>query len=824
MTMKKFRLIYTLLAVAMLSTACEDEPVSKVTPAADGSEIIFGGRAGFENSNPESRTIYSGETYTYNNVTYERIDWIEGDKIEIYCPEANNGPSAHYNITGFKANDENAGNTNKGSDYAYLTRIEDTALQWNGNGVHNFYAMYPSNNMFVNSDGSLPTVAQGIQLSTQSDTVIVKGIVPTSQSGEITVTEGNYTIAPNMKYAYMVAKSTATRNDGSVGLSFVPIVTAVEIELKVPASDNDIHPVSIAEIQVSGNGIAGEFTADLTNWAGTYPTCTNIGAGQGTIQISTWVDNKPITINEGKSITFTVFMRPGADPNNLKVSYSPTGSGYVNKSLQNVVIPRNLKTCIRNLYLPATYDEDTQITIDASKWMSQLAADAPMKGLSLPGTGGTFSYNYDSDNSDWYKQQTINFDEQWKLGIRAFEIVSDRPTSGSTSLGSQNVKCNKVSMGTTVLKVLQKLLTKVKDNPSETAVLILTYQPEGNSPNRNGAAYATSLLKMYDDLTGDQKAQIIQYTPDLTLGQARGNVMIFCRINQRDEKDNGGDNAFTEASTTLSGTNITLIDGCGTGKDRWGARGYKVNGVNAKDIGSNSDGETSNSVDYWMGFDRSGSGNLFNPTYTYTARNYESNVSRGELNFAFNTNYTLITCWYQEWARVVDLQHLGVTSDKYYEVSNTCRWYESYSEKVEAAEKTFDMAISGSYPNYIFINSLCGYLVDKSIATSYKRYLDGEWTNTPGGGAGNIKALADKINVSFYQHVLSSGYEQKTGPTGIVMMDYVSNTPNTNVEFDGSYYLPGVIIANNFKGNLPTNPNGGGGSGSGSDEGDEEEG
>ena len=820
MTMKKFRLIYTLLAVAMLSTACEDEPVSKVTPAADGSEIIFGGRAGFENSNPESRTIYSGETYTYNNVTYERIDWIEGDKIEIYCPEANNGPSAHYNITGFKANDENAGNTNKGSDYAYLTRIEDSALQWNGNGVHNFYAMYPSNNMFVNSDGSLPTVAQGIQLSTQSDTVIVKGIVPTSQSGEITDTVGNYTIAPNMKYAYMVAKSTATRNDGSVGLSFVPIVTAVEIELKVPDSDNDIHPVSIAEIQVSGNGIAGEFTADLTNWAGTYPTCTNIGAGQGTIQISTWVDNKPITINKGKSITFTVFMRPGADPSNLKVSYSPTGSGYVNKSLQKVVIPRNLKTCIRNLYLPATYDKNTQITIDASKWMSQLAADAPMKGLSLPGTGGTFSYNYARENSEWYKQQTINFDEQWKLGIRAFEIVSDRPSRfGSTSLGSQNVKCNKVSMDTTVLEVLQKLLTKVKDNPSETAVLILTYQPEGGWPNRNGAEYAKSLREMYDGLTVDQKAQIIQYTPDLTLGQARGNVMIFCRINQRDERDNGdnGENdAFTQASTTLNGTNITLIDGCGTGKDRWGARGYKVKRNKAYDAANTSD--SNKSVDYWMGYEISG---IFPPTYE--ARDYDNNVSKGDFDFAFNTNDTRITCWYQEWARVVDLQHLGVTSGNFFEVSNTCRWYESYSEKVEAAEKTFDMAISGSYPNYIFINSLCGYLVDKSIATSYKRYLDGELTSTPGGGAGNIKALADKINVSFYQHVLSSGYEQKTGPTGIVMMDYVSNTPNTNVnDFDGSYYLPGVIIANNFKGNLPTNPNGG--SGSGSDEGDEEEG
>ena len=580
----------------------------------------------------------------------------------------------------------------------------------------------------------------------------------------------------------------------------------------MPASDKDIHPVSIAEIQVSGNGIAGEFTADLTNWAGTYPTCTNIGAGQGTIQISTWVDNKPITINKGKSITFTVFMRPGADPSNLKVSYSPTGSGYVNKSLKNVVIPRNLKTCIRNLYLPATYDENTQITIDASKWMSQLAADAPMKGLSLPGTGGTFSYNYDSKNPDWYKQQTINFDEQWKLGIRAFEIVSDRPSSADESLGSQYVKCNKVSMGITVLEVLQKLLTKVKDNPSETAVLILTYQPEGNSPNRDGAAYATSLWKMYDDLTGDQKAQIIQYTPYLTLGQARGNVMIFCRINQRDEKDNGGDDAFTKASTTLTGTNITLIDGCGTGKDRWGARGYKVKRNKAYDAANTSD--SNKSVDYWMGYERSG---ILNPKYT--ARDYDNNVSKGDFDFAFNTNDTRITCWYQEWARVVDLQHLGVTSGKFYEVSNTCRWYESYSEKVEAAEKTFDMAISGSYPNYIFINSLCGYLVDTNIESSYTPFTG---SNT-GGIAGNIKALADKINVSFYQHVLSSGYEQKTGPTGIVMMDYVSNTPNTNVnDFDGSYYLPGVIIANNFKGNLPTNPNGG--SGSGSDEGDEEEG
>ena len=60
--------------------------------------------------------------------------------------------------------------------------------------------------------------------------------------------------------------------------------------------------------------------------------------------------------------------------------------------------------------------------------------------------------------------------------------------------------------------------------------------------------------------------------------------------------------------------------------------------------------------------------------------------------------------------------------------------------------------------------------------------------------------------------------EQTTGPTGVVMMDYVNNAPAENVEYDGSYYLPGVIIANNFKfgsgngGNTtPENPGQGGG-------------
>lgn len=294
--------------------------------------------------------------------------------------------------------------------------------------------------------------------------------------------------------------------------------------------------------------------------------------------------------------------------------------------------------------------------------------------------------------------------------------------------------------------------------------------------------------------------------------------MIFCRINQKDENDNGdtADNtAFELATETLAGTNITLIDGCGTGKDRWGSRGYKVNGNVAYDALHVND--NTRSVDYYL----TQTGNIFNwqwPDWSLVTKPVAQN---GDLNFEFKTNYSDVICWYQEWARVVPESLIG--SSGYYVVNRTAqadyRWYESYNEKVAAANETFNMAISDKYSSYVFINSLCGYLVDSNISSSYTPYTGG-FQLEPGGIAGNIKGLADKLNPAFYQYVLSAGMEQTTGPTGIVMMDYVTNTPTEGVDYDGSYYLPGVIIANNFKHGSGNGSNTGGGNQGNQGEGD----
>jgi len=844
--MKKIYMLSALMCASVFSfTGCIEETFENPVPANDGDEIVFGARAGFENRGTDTKTIYAGgggfvaenDFYSANGKKFERIDWIDGtDRIQISCPEAGGVNPAHYLI-----NDKNEQDNGK-NDFAYLTKTGNSSLQWNGDGVHHFYAMYPSSEMF-NTDQS--TLAQGIKMSGTT----LYGTVPGAQTPvSITQVGDDWIAAPDMKYAYMAARSTAKRSDGSVSLSFVPIVTAVQIQLTLTGTN--IHPVSIGEIQVVGDGIAGNFTADLavpsndseitattaeyTGWptSKAYPKCTNEGAGVGIIQVPVWVNNKPIELTAGQSLIFTVFLRPGADYTNLKVNYSPTGSGYIGKTMGSsdikLTIPRNLKTVIKGFKLPAISKDQGQITIDASKWMSQLAGETAMKKLSIPGTGGSFSYNYNSSNPGWYKQQTLTLDEQWAAGIRAFEIISDRPSTATTTLGTQDLKCNLVSMGITVIEVLEDLLEKTastpegETGPTECAVLILTYQPEGNSPNRNGASYATSLKAMYDGLTDTQKAQIIQYKPDLTLAQAKGKVMIFCRINQKDERDNGDTtekSAFELATSTLSGTNITLIDGCGTGKDRWGSRGYKVNGNVAYDAANT--GDSNKSVDYYLTQTDTGLASWSWPDWSNVTKPVAAN---GDLNFGFTTNYSDVVCWYQEWARVVPESLIG--SNGWYQINGGSlfgaqlaahkRWYESYNEKVAAAKETFNMAISDTYPSYVFINSLCGYLVDPSIESSYTIFTG---SNT-GGIAGNIKGLADKLNPAFYQYVLSAGMEQTTGPTGIVMMDYVTNTPTEGVEYDGSYYLPGVIIANNFKHGSGNGSNTGGGNQGNQGEGD----
>ena len=821
--MKKIYMLSALLCASLFSiTSCVEENFETPTPANDGDEIVFGARAGFET--PGTKTVYAGEAgyYEDNGKKFERIDWLdEQDAIQIFCPEADGPNPSHYTVYDAKAH-----GTQK--DYAYLSKNGESSLRWNGDGVHHFYAMYPSSDMFTADQA---TLAQGIVM----DGTILRGTVPGAQAPiSIECTDGvNWIAQPNMKYAYMAARSTAIRTDGSVSLTFVPIVTAVQIQLTLASDCLADHTISIAELQVEGNGIVGNFYADLSEdaWTGTYPNCVNDGAGNGIVQIPMWKDQKPITITPGQTLTFTVFLRPGADYQNLKVSYSPTGAGYLGKTIGDatnpVALPKNLKTVIKGVKLPARRAEtDEEITIDASKWMTQVADEIEFKKLSIPGTGGSFSYKGSSE--DFRSQHTnMTISQQWKAGIRAFEIISDRPSSGSTALSTTNVTCNKQSVGMTVGVAIDSIHVQLQKNPNECAVLIFTYQPKGNSPRRNATDYAKSLAAWYKNCT--YKDQFKLYEPSLTLGQVRGKILVLVRLNQRDEAESG---TFDGAISAINDQNcpFLLIDGCGTSKDKWGARGYTI----TTDAGTIVAPDISNDADVYVE-------NYMKSSYIDPTTH--ANVRRGEMNFAYNTNTsvdvngtpTSVKCWYQEWARVIP-ENLYIASGRWSWSSYPATyWFESYSEKLSNAVETFKMAISDLYPSYVFVNTLSGYMATEATKGDPTYSLVPSVGGAYGGDGGDIDALATKLNADFYKEVLAAGMEQTTGPTGIVVMDYVSNTPNSSVEYDGAYLLPGVIIANNFKhgsgngSNTPVTPGEGGGNGGGNNTetpggGDEEDG
>lgn len=844
MVMKRNYIYIALLCASLFTlTGCVEENLEPIKPAQVGDEIIFGVRAGFEDSAPETKTEYGGKEseYVHGGKTYERINWVAGDMVEIYSPEAaNNLQSFHYTVTKSGtderpepgANEENPTVTEHLKDYAYLTRYGDAGIQWGSAETHHFYAMYPSSVMWTANADPAVTIASGVFMDyDKNGSPIVNGIIPITQNPTKPIYEsssGHWVVPADMKYAYMVAKGEATKEEASVALTFVPIVTALEVELELDPAGEDqaVDDVKIGYVQVVGSGIAGAFTADLSEWpANGYPKCSNSEGGTDVITIDVRNTNQELlTISGGGSLTFTVFLRPGADIKDLNVSFFD-GTRFIGKNLKDANIPMNLKTRIVDLRLPKKV---TNLPIYSDKWMDRISGTVEMKTLSLPGTGNSFSYEYNSTNRKYYATQSrdMTIDKQWNLGIRAFEIVSNRgnySNNRAVNLGNENVECNKTSVGITVRDALKQIIAKVrptnnKADWTETAVVILTYQPHGQSRSRNAAYYAQSLSQLYDEIAEEYDEIFSLFTPSTKLEDVRGKILLLCRINQMHEGETSGNTGtnttiaraqtnYNTAKTTIGTRNIVLIDGCGTGKDKWGARGYTVNtapnsanntilpvlNMDCKTSEINTENETFSFVEQYMDNENEWRTYVNTPTWTNTLYN----ENEGNVDFTYSTNQTSFSCWFQEWARVSNgggdrgseeyFRH-SRASGNYTEAN--IYWFNSYNEKLANAAYTFNKSINDNSQTLIYINWLGGYLIDQGVSGGITRYYSD--ANRYGGDGGDVQGLAAKLNPDFMRIVENSGWENKTGPAGIVMIDYVGAT-------EGAELLPGTILMNNFR-------------------------
>ena len=612
--------IFTLIAgLALVLSGCQDDDFGKkYEPAKVGDKIILGGTSGYAE---EGRTQYGEKG---NGAT--PIKWYNGDQVRIYSAEANIN-----------------GSTDKYSDYAVvevgssvstkLTAINSEAsLQWGDASEHTFYGVYPTPGQ-LEASGDTESNLSSSSLSLVGNKVT--GYLPSNQapkSGQSYVQEsnGNYIIHPAMRYAYMVAKNTATINDGAVTLTFRPIVTAVEItvinksrDIK-DGKDGEIFPIkNIQAFSVSSNSvICGNFETTINNITSDDDNSNDFTTKVKSEETSFKTVFIPIFDTKGnpgitelgaeKSVTFTAFMmlEDGQDLSALTVNIhteSGVKSGQIKRDKEGeIIIQAEKKNFLTNI--PHNIGVRSE-SLKGSNWVSHIPVeqeDMPVSSLSIPGAGGAASGTKNTAGAfvipDTYRQQNLSVTELWNQGVRCFEFAVDRPSSSSTSLAGQAVISGGRETGKTISDAVNEVKSCLLAHPDEFAMVIITYENLGGwkdsyDVQRNPENFMSSLNLFWESLgddwtptgtkTHNNTLGTALYDPEkTTVASARGKLFCIARPTSayHDDKpevtstSGNGTIKYTEnTSVTNISTKILVINGWGPLKDKWEARGYTAN-------------------------------------------------------------------------------------------------------------------------------------------------------------------------------------------------------------------------------------------------------
>lgn len=764
-TMRTRPLMGALVSTAILLAGCqENELVKPKETWHKGDNVEFRARAGYENNGgSDTRTVYTGETYEFDGKTYERVDWVEGDQIRIFCKEAQN-PAEGVNYSDYKiVSHENGTGRDNGKHFGYLERVNSNgSLQWGDpSQEHTFYAFYPS-------------PAQNSQLEMSGDKA--KGVVPMEQTPlEITSTnDKDFVAKPNMNYAFMTAKAVMKPGSGNeVNLSFKSMVTALELELQGP----DQQTLELTDIRISSDteNLTGPFTCDLEkDDTDGYPYCEILPTtnDRHNVNVSLVKDGKAFRFSGGQTLKVTVFLLPLVHYEALKISLQ-TAKGIKSHDLKNtdgspMVIKSHLKNLVQNIQVPSNFS--------ANQWLSHMNDNVLLSQLSIPGSGNSYSYVYSGSDTKYFKAQELDIEHQWNLGVRAFEVTAGRKedTNASTfGKGGLIISNDLPTLSNTVEEAVGEVYKMLTKNPKEFAMMIITYQPK---KGRDGDQFIKEFMDWYDKLEIYTSGHTALFRPGLSIGDVRGKMMFILRPTSLDEQ------LLSDASRNLiKGKDFLVIDGWGTLQDKWKLRGYPVD----NQVGTAGTGTMEENM-------------MMEHSSGTEAPSFKPLLTKGVADFTYQSNQEF-SAWAQEWPRVVKedlklpLWSTGWINKKYYWV----HWGESYNEKLQDAKDTFDKSIKDkNNQSAVYINSLCGYFIDKDKPVTCKpvNNLSGDGMGTWGVTYGDLISFSEKINEDFYRYVLGKSDTQGSlsGPVGVVMINRVGTT-------DASRMMPNVIISNNFK-------------------------
>lgn len=298
----KFKLYFGFLALSalFLLQGCANENWMDNV----GQPVVFSAVSVYENG-PATRTSYSGvdndENVSGYTKKYERIDWVENDKIQIYSPQArtpSGSASADYKVVGVTAN-------GKYSEADITNLTEDArGLQWS-EGTNDFYALYPS------------PIETGIQSAGGSANIVSNNFdvtIPATQKLTLQTSSGIYQPDMNTAYMWAAASGQSTQTE-PVELAFHPAVTAFQFTVGSPKA----LTIYSFEMSSGSQSLNGQVTAVINSSTSCTYTCPAKTAANSKVSV-TFNGTTGITIAAGDSLKFAVFAMP-QDLTNMTVKF-----------------------------------------------------------------------------------------------------------------------------------------------------------------------------------------------------------------------------------------------------------------------------------------------------------------------------------------------------------------------------------------------------------------------------------------------------------------------------------------------------------------------
>lgn len=457
----------------------------------------------------------------YDESDPRQINWVSGDKISIYSAQAlGDLKRADYSVTP-------SSDAKKDGTITAVTSSQQ--LKWGSDNAHTFYAVYPN-------DGGISIASDG-RITFPSYHTQYVDFNPVDKIDTMYITK------PRMSnYAYMVAKNTVNplATPGPVFLNFKPIMTTLEVIVRG-------RKANLADVTVTGITIGFELPKNSNSTQFVY----NVNGGtngngelemQGTsselkqetifVGIKGPVNNGNaqdyVVLQPGEAVKLTVFIPPmeinGGKP--IKIRVHATGNTEVVATLAAEIKPSSKRV----IKLPA-YPQASQ-TPTGNNWLTLLNDEIYVSQLSIPGTHDAATG--DGTTFDLGKTQEKTLDEQFEMGIRAFDLRPARNSNGEIIIAHGLV-------ATTYNwdAIMEKFKLFLENNPGEFVIIFFKHETEYATLNfitqpNSTAKWQSAMTTKLNAIKGvinpsTNKPYVIDFRPDLTIGDMRGRILFLCR-------------------------------------------------------------------------------------------------------------------------------------------------------------------------------------------------------------------------------------------------------------------------------------------------------